>query len=204
MKSRPAFQAQKIQSRVSNVSDPIARYAWNFLSEKHRFFGDTKSNGIFGFPSYCVARIRFMVYKFAPVDLWQFTRQWSGSKQSGYSRREVKLEDKGDKSTGSAYTIQEVGCSICPGQGKAGGGSDRLCWLPIILTQSNQIWDLGCTEEDQSRNNATSMQVYARSPVRTATYQTGETRSWVTSMKYLQHNRKALTTTHWAKMGILD
>lgn len=136
MKSRPAFQAQKIQSRVSNVSDPIARYAWNFLSEKHRFFGDTKSNGIFGFPSYCVARIRFMVYKFGPVDLWQFTRQWSGSKQSGYSRREVKLEDKGDKSTGSAYTIQEVGCSICPGQGKAGGGSDRLCWLPIILTQN--------------------------------------------------------------------
>lgn len=43
-----------------------------FLSEKHRFFGGAKSNGIFSFMSYSVARmewIRFMVYTFRPVDL---------------------------------------------------------------------------------------------------------------------------------------
>lgn len=61
---------------------------------------------------------------------------------SGYSRREAKLEAKSNKSTGSAHTTQEEGYSICPGQGKAGGCSDRLCWLPIILKQTMkcEVW----------------------------------------------------------------
>lgn len=49
-----------------------------------------------------------------------------GATQSCYSRKEAKLEANGNKSTGSAHTIQEEGYSVCPEQGKAGGCSDRL------------------------------------------------------------------------------
>lgn len=64
---------------------------------------------------------------FISLGLWTFDNSQGNGQGANRVATPVKLEDKGDKSTGSAYTIQEVGCSICPGQGKAGGGSDRLC-----------------------------------------------------------------------------
>lgn len=105
---------------------------------------------------------------------------------SGCSRREAKLEAKSNKSTGSAHTTQEEGYSICPGQGKADGCSDRLLTANHPYA-NNEVWGLECTKEDQLRNSATSMQVHTGSPVRTATYQTGETRSWITSSVIGKH-----------------